>query len=240
VDLPGEPFVIEDRAVGGGILHQRAEDRFVALESEMIAHDHLDPQGLGAGLHDFDGLRMAGLRDKKDAALRADILAQVHRLGGGGGLVEQGSIGDGQAGQLARHGLEIEQRLQASLGNLRLIGRVLGVPARIFQQIPLNDRRGDAIGITHANERAKDLVFPRDGAQFVQRVKFPQTGRDLERFGQTDGRRHDRVHQAVEAGEAQLVQHLRRFTGAGTDVAMHKPICRLQRWAGAVRCRKCR
>ena len=240
MDLLGEPFIVENGAVGGWILNQRAEDCFVAWKRVMIAHDHFDSQGPGAGLHDLDGLRMAGSRDKKDAALRPDILAQVHRFGGGGGLVEQGSIGDGQAGQIAGHGLEIEQRLQAALGNLRLVRGVLGVPARIFQEVSLDDRRGDAIGVSHADEGVKDLVFPRDGAQFVQRVMLPQTGGKLEGLGQADGRRDHGVNQPIEGGEAQFVQHLRRLTGVGTDVSMHKLIRRLQRWGESVSGRKCR
>src|SRR3546814_9110392 len=36
-----------------------------------------------------------------------------------------------QAGQVGDHGLEVEQGLEAPLGDLRLVGRVGGVPTRV-------------------------------------------------------------------------------------------------------------
>jgi len=68
----------------------------------------------GAGARDFDGLRMALFRNKKNVPVRLHILAQMHRLGGGGCLVEQRRVGHRQPGQLTGHGLEIEQRLESA------------------------------------------------------------------------------------------------------------------------------
>ena len=45
------------------------------------------------------------------------------------------------AGQVADHRLEIQQRFEPALGNLGLIRRVLRVPAGIFQDVALDDRR---------------------------------------------------------------------------------------------------
>ena len=42
------------------------------------------------------------------------------------------------------HRLEIQERLKPALRDLGLVRRVLGVPARIFQNISLNHRRRDA------------------------------------------------------------------------------------------------
>ena len=67
--------------------------------------------------------------------------AHVHGLGRGGRLVEQRGVGDRQAGQVGDHGLEVEQRLEPALGDLRLVGRVLGVPARVLQDVALDHRR---------------------------------------------------------------------------------------------------
>jgi hypothetical protein len=55
--------------------------------------------------------------------------AHVHRLGGGGGLVEQRGVGHRQAGEVGDHRLEVEQRLEAALRDLGLVRRVRGVPA---------------------------------------------------------------------------------------------------------------
>ena len=49
-------------------------------------------------------------------------------FGGAGGAVVHGGVGDLHAGELADHGLELEDGLQGALGDLRLIGRVGGEP----------------------------------------------------------------------------------------------------------------
>ena len=92
---------------------------------------------------------------KKTLRSGFERVAHGHGLGGGGGLIQQRGIGDVQPGQVADHRLEIQQRLQAALGDFRLIRRVLRVPAGIFQDVALNHRRGDAIVIAHADEGAE-------------------------------------------------------------------------------------
>ena len=39
------------------------------------------------------------------------------------------------------HGLEFEQRLEPPLRDLRLVRRVCGVPARVLEDVPEDDRR---------------------------------------------------------------------------------------------------
>ena len=82
-----------------------------------------------------------------------------HRLGGGGRFVEQRGVGDVEAGQVGDHGLEIEQRFEPALRDLRLVGRVGGVPAGIFEDVALDDRRRDRVVIALADEGAEDLVL---------------------------------------------------------------------------------
>ena len=103
----------------------------------MVADDHLDTQRLGACLYDLDRLRMASLGDEERASLRPPrrARAHVHRLGGRGGFVEQRRVRDRQAGQVDHHRLEVEQRLESALGDLRLVRRVLRVPARVLQDV---------------------------------------------------------------------------------------------------------
>ena len=103
-------------------------------------------------------------------------VAHRHRLGGGGGFVEQRGVGDVERGEVGDHRLEIQQRFEPALGNFGLIRRVLRVPAGIFQHVALDDRRRDAIVIALADERAENLVFGRDAAQFGQRFKFTFRG----------------------------------------------------------------
>ena len=74
------------------------------------------------------------------------------------------------------HRLEIQQRFEPALGNLRLIRRVLRIPAGIFEDVALNDRRRDAIVIALPDERAEHFVFGRNPAQFGERFKFTFRG----------------------------------------------------------------
>ena len=64
-----------------------------------------------------------------------------HRLGRGGRLVQQRGVGDLHAGQFADHRLEVQQRLQPALRDLRLVRRVGGVPAGVLQHVAQDHRR---------------------------------------------------------------------------------------------------
>ena len=74
----------------------------------------------------------------------ADGVRHRHRLGRRGRLIQQRGVGDLHAGQLADHRLEIQQRFQPALRDLRLVRRVGGVPAGIFQHVAQDHRRRDA------------------------------------------------------------------------------------------------
>lgn len=85
--------------------------------------------------------------------------AKAHRLSGSGTFVKQGCIGNVQSSQLRDERLVVQQRLQASLGNLRLIRSVLSSPARVLEYIPENRVRDVAVVIAHADVRPPDLVL---------------------------------------------------------------------------------
>lgn len=55
-------------------------------------------------------------------------VAELHGLGGSCSLIQQGGIGHGHACDVTDHGLVVEERLQATLGHFRLVGRVLSHP----------------------------------------------------------------------------------------------------------------
>ena len=52
-----------------------------------------------------------------------------------GAFVEERGIGKGQPGQIGDHGLEIEQTFETALRDLGLVGGILGIPARILENI---------------------------------------------------------------------------------------------------------
>ena len=76
---------------------------------------------------------------------RRPFLTARHKadgLSGGGCLVQQGSVGDGQTSQGFDHGLEVQKCFQAALGDLRLVRGISGVPTSVLQQAAADDGRG--------------------------------------------------------------------------------------------------
>ncbi len=125
------------------------------------------PSGRGARTHDRDGLRVAQLRDEEHLGIVAlgQAREHVHGLGGSGRFVEQRCSRDLQPAQIYDHGLEIEQGLQSALRDLGLVGRVGGIPAGIFQDVALDDRRQDGLRVAHADVGADAAVAATQPAQ---------------------------------------------------------------------------
>ena len=103
-------------------------------------NQQLPAEGLGAGLEDGDGLRMAVPVDEEGGEVGfGGALGHGHGFGGGGGLVEQGGVGDVEAGEVADHGLEVDEGFETALADLRLVGGVGGVPGGVFEDVALDD-----------------------------------------------------------------------------------------------------
>lgn len=103
-------------------------------------------------------------------------VAHHHGLGSGGGLVEQGGIGNIHAGQVGDHGLVVEQRLEPALGNLWLVRGVLGVPSRVLHDVPQNHGGGEGAIVPHADVGAEDLVLLRDSLEHLEQLRLGQRG----------------------------------------------------------------
>ena len=151
-----------------------------------------------------------------------DAVAHRHGFGGGGGFVEQGGVGDVQAGQVDDHGLEIQQGFEAALGDFGLVRRVLGVPAGIFEDVALDDRRGDAVVIAHADERAKNLVLRCDFFERGEHFVFAFGCRQGKRTIETDLRRNGFINECIEAWMPKQVEHLTSLFGIGSNVPIWK------------------
>ena len=173
-----ELFVIVNRSIRGGILHECAKKsgasfqlagfssqvgnlRHVEVKSLEISHYDLNPEWFCASPHHFDGLRMTIVSDEKSVAraIGGGVMTQGHGLGGGRRFIEQGGIGDVESGEVGHHGLEIDQRFETTLGKLGLIRGVSGIPTRVFEDVPLNYRWCDGVGIPSADEIARDSVL---------------------------------------------------------------------------------
>src|SRR5207247_3909910 len=121
------------------------------FETRVIVDLDLNSERLRARLDDSNRLRMTIVGDKK-SFLVAGVTApgysgmtKRHRLGGGRGFIEQRRISDVERSQIHDHLLEIEQRLESALSDFGLVRRVSSVPARIFENVSLDNWRRDAV-----------------------------------------------------------------------------------------------
>ena len=113
---------------------------------------------------------------KNDLVLAArGAFGQRHRFRRRGCLIEQRGVGDIEPGEIADHGLEVEQRFQPALADLRLIRRIGGVPGRILQDVALDHRRQNRAGIALADQRGEDLVLRGELAHMRERLGFAQS-----------------------------------------------------------------
>ena len=156
-------FQVANRAVGGWVLKEGREDRFGG-EVFGGAGQNLDPKRLGAGLKNSEGLGVDMVGDKNRIAA-LDVVAKRHRLGGGGGLIEQGGVGNLHPGEVTNHRLEIEKCLETALRDLGLIGGVGGIPAGIFKNVAANDGGRVRAVDAHAKVVRGDFVLRHDGAE---------------------------------------------------------------------------
>ena len=92
-----------------------------------------------------------GRRSVSVVALRQPA-GHRHGLGRGGGLVEHRGVGQVEPGEVGHHRLEVEDRLQAALADLRLVRRVGRVPGRVLEHVAQDDRRGDRAVVPHADQ----------------------------------------------------------------------------------------
>ena len=150
--------------------------------------------------------------------LRA-ALGKRHRFGGGGRLIEQRGVGDVEPGQIRDHGLEVEQRFQPALADLRLIRRVGRVPGRVLQDVALDHRRQDRARIALANQRGEGPVLRRQLLHMRERFGLAQGGAEIERRLLPDRSRQRLAHQRLQALRPDRLQHRRNVAGRGTDMA---------------------
>ena len=151
-------------------------------------------------------------------------MGHVHRFGGGGGFVEEGGIGDFEAGEIGDHGLEIEEGFEAALGDLGLVRGVLGVPTGVLEDVALDDRGSDASVVSHADEGAEDLVLGGDGLEIGEDLRFGAGGGQLKGAGEADIPRDRSVNEAFDVREAENVEHAADFFRIRPDMAVSKGI----------------
>jgi hypothetical protein len=218
----GERLVVLHRAVGVGILQQDARDLVVELEFLRGRHLDLDAKGLRAGGDDLDRLGMAVFGHEEDVPAVLHREAEVHGLGGGGAFVEERGVGDLESGEIADHGLEVEERFEPALGDLGLIRGVLGVPAGVFQDVALDDGGSNAAVVAEADVGTADDVLGGDGAELIEGVELGLDGWNGKRGLGTDDGGNGGGDQPVEGIMAEGFQHSGRLGRVGPDMTGEK------------------
>ena len=154
---------------------------------------------------------------------RAHAVRERHPLRRGGRLVEQRRVGDVHRGEVLHHRLEVEERLEAALGDLRLIRRVGRVPARVLEDVAQDHGRRDRVVVAEADERAEDLVLRRDGPQAREVVVLALGRRQRQRIAAADRRRDGLVEERLERRRADDGEHRGLFGRVGPMCRAAKP-----------------
>ncbi|MPL94939.1 hypothetical protein SDC9_41102 [bioreactor metagenome] len=218
VELFDQVGEVADMAMGARILEDRAED-LVGDQRLGLAPDDLDTQGQRPGLDHADRLRMQVHVDEEGARLRfRRALGHGHRLGRRRRLVKQRGVRHRQAGEIRHHRLVVQKRLEPALRDLRLIGRIGGVPGRVFQDVALDRRRRDRAVIPLPDQRGHHPVLRGDPAQLCKQRVFGHRP-PAQRARLPDRGGHRLVDQCLERGHAHRLQHLGHLGRARPDMA---------------------
>ncbi len=152
---------VEDAAGGAGVLHQQPGQltrlagspsaRSATTTSMPIASARVRTTSIVCG-----SASASTTNGPRRLAVGAPY--ERHRLGGRGPLVEQRGVGGRQAGEVADDGLEVDQGLEAALGDLGLVGRVGGVPARVLEHVAPDHGRGDRGVVAEPDHRLAGAV----------------------------------------------------------------------------------
>ena len=203
------------------------EELAVGQALAQIGGDDLDAQRRGAGRQHGGGLPVhVGVDGQPVGRTARRPVHQRHRLGRGGALVEHRRVGHLEPGQVGDHGLEVQQRLQPALADLRLVRGVRGVPGRILKYVAAQHRRRQRVVVALTDHRHRDGVGVGQCAQLGQRLGFGGGRRQLVETGcqPVGGQRVENacrqrlVGQFVEGADADGLEHGCDGVGVRPDV----------------------
>src|SRR4029077_7939810 len=115
--------------------------------------------------------------------------------------------------------LEVEQSLESALRDLRLVGRVGGVPPRVLDDVALDHLGCERMVIPHPDVGAVELVLRRETPQRLEHLALGTARRQLQRTAQPDMGGNHRVDEGIERFITHRRQHAPYFVRARSDVA---------------------
>ena len=188
--------------------------------SAQVGDHDLDAHALRAGADHLDRLRQGvGVDDEGAGRVALRTAYERHRLGRRGALVEQRRVGGRQPGQVGDDRLEVEERLEPALGDLRLVGRVGGVPGRVLQHVAADHRRRDGRVVAEPDHRLGGPVLRGERPQGARGGLLVEGGRQVQGGSHPDATGDRGGHQRLE----RVVPHGRQHAGdvgvVGPDVA---------------------
>ena len=211
---------VDDGTGRSGQCEHRTEHIGCVQVDGGIADHQFDANGFGAGRDDGQGLRMHAAVDEEPLRGRADgSSGHRHRLGRGGALVEHRRVRQVEPGQVGDERLEVDQRLQATLRDLRLVWRVGRVPRGVLEDVALDHARHSGGRVAHADHRGDHTVGCRKGGDRLERLGLGASVRQVEQRTVADRIGHDRVEKLVHARDAQRREHGGHLIGVGSEVA---------------------
>ena len=220
---PDYVAIITNAAGRARILQNRTEDGGRIKIGGRIADDDGPAKRLGARLDHRHSLRMAVVVDEKSARPgRREAPRHCHRFSRCGRFIEERCIGDCEPGEVGDHGLEVQQRLEAPLTDLRLIRRIGRVPGGIFQHVALNDGRQVRAVIALADQGDHRLVARNDPAHFGQELGFGQRRSKAERPSLANVGRHRLVDERIQARRVHDLQHPPHVVRLRPDVPLRE------------------
>jgi hypothetical protein len=128
------------------------------------------------------------------------------------------AFASGQTGQLGHHRLEVQQRLQTTLTDLGLVGRVGRVPGRVLEHVACDHRRCHRADVAHPDQAGDPSVPSRDPPQPLDGLDLGNGVRQVEWRVAADRGRHRLGEELVDRCGADDSEHRRHLLGRRPDV----------------------
>ena len=171
--------------------------------------DDLEPEAGRVRLHDLPHLGIERLREDDLRPVGNGVLRDEARVCGDRAAVVAGRVRHVHPGQLADHGLVLEDRLQHALAHLRLVRRV-GGQELAAREHDVGDGRDVVVVDARAEERElrARVDVPRGELLDVAReLGLAERGREVERAVEAHGRR-DLLEELLHRGHPDRREHL--------------------------------